>query len=144
VINLTKRLSAAACLLACFFVIGSAQAEVVVVVSADSTVDSLSRAELTDIYLGRLNRFPDGSTAVPIDQSERSSAHDEFYSKYLGRTPAQIKAHWSRLIFTGRGQPPRSVRNGDAVLDAIADNPNAIGYVDSQLVDDRLRVVRVE
>ncbi|CAM3397058.1 phosphate ABC transporter substrate-binding protein [Halomonas lysinitropha] len=126
--------------------IGSAWAEVVVVVSVQNPVETLSRAELSDIYLGRLNRLPNGASVVPIDQREGTSTRGEFYKKYLGITPAQVKAHWSRLIFTGRGQPPRSVPGDDAVADVVAEAPNAIGYLDPGpgLVDDRLRVVTVE
>ncbi len=123
---------------------GAAGAEVVVVVSAENPVESLSRAALTDIYLGRLNRFPNGDAVVPIDQREGSSAHDEFYSDYLGQSPAQVKQHWSKLIFTGRGQPPRSVSDGLATAETVAGNPNAIGYLDADLVDDRLRIIAIE
>lgn len=125
-------------------VAAAAPAEVVVVVSADNPVESLSRVQLTDIYLGRLNRFPNGDAVVPIDQRESSPAHDEFYSRYLDQSPAQIKAHWSKLIFTGRGQPPRAVSGGEAAAELVAGNPNAIGYLDAELVDERLRVVSVE
>lgn len=123
---------------------GAAGAEVVVVVSADNPVESLSRAALRDIYLGRLNRFPNGDAVVPIDQREGSPAHDEFYSRYLGQSPAQIKAHWSKLIFTGRGQPPRAMPGDDAAAELVAENPNAIGYLDDSRVDERLRVVSIE
>lgn len=125
-------------------VAGAAYAEVVVVVSKQNPVDTLSRTELTDIYLGRAQRWPNGEPVVPIDQTESAPAYEGFYSEYLERSPAQIKAHWSKLIFTGRGRPPRSVGDGEAMAEIIADNPNAIGYIDSELVNDRLRVVRIE
>lgn len=114
------------------------------VVSANNPVESLSRAQLTDIYLGRLNRFPNGDAVVPIDQHESSPAHDEFCSRYLRQSPAQVKAHWSRLIFTGRGRPPRAVSDNAAAAGLVAGNPNAISYLDAGLVDERLRVVTIE
>lgn len=119
-------------------------AEVVVVVSEENAIERISRSELADLYLGRRNQFSDGENAVPINQREGSQAYPEFYAEYLDQTPAQIRAHWSRLIFTGRGQPPRSVPDGQAMADAVAENPRAIGYLDSEFVDGRLRVVRIE
>lgn len=119
-------------------------ADAVVVVSAQNPIQMLTRAELADIYLGRRNRLPNGEPVVPIDQREGSPAHGAFYSKYLRQSPAQIKAHWSKLIFTGRGQPPRAVSNGDAMAEIVAENPHAIGYIDLGLVDERLRVVPIE
>jgi ABC-type phosphate transport system substrate-binding protein len=124
--------------------LGTARAEVVVVVSAENPVESLSRAELADIYLGRMTRFPNGESVVPVDQRETSPTHHEFYSRYLGRTPAQIKAHWSKLIFSGRGQPPRTVAGDKAVAEFVAGNHHAIGYLSPDRVDKRLRVVSIE
>lgn len=123
---------------------GTACAEVVVVVSAENPVDSLSHVELADIYLGRMNSFPNGESVVPVDQRGKSPAHDEFYSRYLGRTPAQIKAHWSKLIFSGRGLPPQTVAGDMAMAEFVAGNHHAIGYLPLGLVDKRLRVVPIE
>jgi ABC-type phosphate transport system substrate-binding protein len=139
-----RKLTTAACGLLLSLAASAATAEVVVVVSANNPVESLSRAQLTDIYLGRLNRFPNGDPVVPIDQRERSPTHDEFYSQYLGQSPAQIKAHWSKLIFTGRGQPPRAVPDDEAAAELVAENPNAIAYVDAGAVNERLRVIAIE
>ncbi|MEA2117559.1 phosphate ABC transporter substrate-binding protein [Halovibrio sp. HP20-50] len=123
---------------------GSAGAEVVVVVSAQNPTKTLSHAELGDIYLGRLSRFPDGTAVVPVDQRETSPAYTEFYRYHLEKTPTQIKAHWSKLIFTGRGQPPARVANDTAMANAIAVSSRAIGYLDSTIIDERLRVVAIE
>lgn len=141
---MSKRLAAIVAGLVLSLAVTAAPAEIVVVVSSESPVERLTRAQLADIYLGNLSRFPSGEPAIPIDQAERAPAHDAFYREYLDRTPAQIKAHWSKRIFTGRGQPPRAVPDGNAVADIVADDPRAIGYVDSELVDDRLQVVTIE
>ena len=128
--------------LALFWGAAGAWADVVVVVSAHSPVTSLSKSQLADIFLGRLSRLPDGRTVVPIDQPEGSAARDEFYSGLMGRSAAQLKAYWSRIIFTGRGQPPRTVANGLAVRKLLAADPTAVGYLEAGLVDDSLRVLR--
>lgn len=138
------RLIASMCGLLFSLVVGTAWAEVAVVVSAQNPTETLSRAELSDIYLGRLNRFPNGTAAVPVDQRESSSVYSEFYRHYLEKTPTQIKAHWSKLIFTGRGQPPALVAGDSAMANTIAMSPRAIGYLDSAIVDERLRVVVIE
>ncbi|TFH88508.1 phosphate ABC transporter substrate-binding protein [Billgrantia azerbaijanica] len=124
--------------------IDSACADVVVVVPQHSPVERLSREQVMDIYLGRLTRLSDGTPVVPIDQREGSTTYREFYQQYLGQSPAQIKAHWSKLIFTGHGQPPRSVADDSAVADAVSQTRHAIGYLDPDFVDARLRVVAVE
>jgi len=116
-------------------------ADVVAVVGANSPISSLSRAEVMDIFLGRRTRFPDGSAALPIDQSEGSAARDEFYSTFAAMSAAQIKAFWAKIIFTGRGQPPKAVANGEEAKKLVAANLNAITYIDRTKLDSSVRVV---
>jgi ABC-type phosphate transport system substrate-binding protein len=116
-------------------------ADVVPVVSATSSVTNLSKAQVVDIFLGRRTRFPNGSPALPIDQSEGSAAREEFYSRIADMTPAQLKAFWSKIIFTGRGQPPMAVATSLEAKKALKANPNAISYIDQSLVDSSVRVV---
>ena len=115
--------------------------DVVAVVSAKSPVISLNADQVADIFLGKTSRFPDGSQAVPIDLGEDSPARDRFYAQYTGKSPAQVKAHWSKIIFTGRGQPPRQANSSLEAKKLIADNPNAIGYIDPSQVDNSVRVL---
>ena len=118
-------------------------ADEVAVVSARSTVTTLSKSQVADIFLGKTTRFPDGSPALPIDQAEGTPARDEFYTRMTGKSAAQMKAYWSKIIFTGRGQPPKAVASGSDTKKLVVANPNAIGYLEPKLVDDTLRVVSV-
>ena len=95
-----------------------------------------------DIFLGKASRFPDGNQAVAIDQNEGVAARDEFYTLFANKTAAQLKAYWSKIIFTGRGQPPREVSSSIEVRKFIAANPGAIGYIERNLVDESVIVVR--
>lgn len=120
---------------------GRSMADVVAVVSASSPIVALSRNQLLDIFLGKTSRYPDGTPAVPLDQSEGSSLRDQFYTKVAERSAAQMKAYWSKVIFTGRGQPPPTVASSIEMKKRLRDNPAAIGYIDSTLVDDSVRVL---
>ncbi len=115
-------------------------ADVVVVVSASSSVTALSPQQIAAIFLGNNARLPNGEPAAPIDQAEGSGTRDEFYAKFTGKSAAQMKAHWSKIIFTGRGQPPKELP-GTEVKKQIAANPNAIGYLEKNMVDATVRVL---
>jgi ABC-type phosphate transport system substrate-binding protein len=117
------------------------KADVVAVVSAKSPITSLSMSQVADIFSGKASRFPNGVQALPIDQAEGSAIRNEFYSKVVGKNAAQIKAYWSKIIFTGRGQPPPIVSNNIEMKKRISDNPAAIGYIDRSLVDESVKVV---
>jgi ABC-type phosphate transport system substrate-binding protein len=123
--------------------LGSAvgQADVVVVVSAQSAITSLSKNEVADIFLGKTSRFPGGQAVIPIDQAESTPMRDEFYVKFTGKSPAQLKAHWAKIIFTGRGQPPPVVLNSIEMKKRIAANLAAIGYIERDMVDGSIKIL---
>lgn len=121
--------------------VSAANAEVVAVVSTSNPVAELSAAQISDIFLGKSSRFPDGSAAIPIDQPESSAERGEFYARYVGKSAVEMKMHWSKLIFTGRGQPPRELQDAHAVKALLAQNPATISYLDRSQVDETLRVV---
>ena len=120
------------------------RAEVVAVVSAKSPVQFLERAELSDIFLGRKMRFPNGQQAVPVDLDVGSPSRDEFYTNLVGVSAVQLKAHWSKIIFTGRGKPPRSVASGVDARKLVASNPQCIAYLDRSLVDDSVKIIKLQ
>ena len=121
----------------------AAVSHVVAVVSAQSSVMVLSQSEIVDIFFGNTRVLPNGDKAMPIDQAEGSSIRDEFYAKFAGKSAAQMKAHWSRIIFTGRGHPPKEVALDGEAKKSIVDNPNAIGYLDNRMVDSSVRVLQL-
>lgn len=135
-----KFLNAALLVMACMTAT-AARAEVVFVVSAKSNVSSLSADQVSDIFLGRANSFPSGGQAVPVDQHENSPAREEFYGRVTNKNAAQLKAYWSKIIFTGKGQPPKEVADSTAVRKLVADNPNIIGYVDKSALDATIKPV---
>lgn len=143
--KLFHRLGAAAlCAVLTNTVQGSAHgADLVVIVSARSPVTALRADQVAAIFLGQSARFPDGLEAVPLDQHLGSPLRDEFYARVANKTPALLKAHWSKLVFTGRGQPPAEVADSAAVRRRVADNPDAVGYIDRSALDPSVRAVLV-
>ncbi|MBS0370494.1 MAG: phosphate ABC transporter substrate-binding protein [Proteobacteria bacterium] len=119
----------------------AARADVVVVVSAKSAVTSLTADQVAQIFLGKSESFPNGTQAVPIDQSEASAPYADFYTKVVGKDNAQIKAYWSKQVFTGKSQPPKGVSGNNEVKKLVADNPNLIGYIEKGTADSSVKVV---
>ncbi len=137
-ISLAKLLGAAALVLACA---GAHAGDLVVIVSARSSVDALRPDQVAAIFLGQSARFPGGALATALDQPIGSSERNQFYLRVAGKTPALLKAHWSKMVFTGRGQPPREVQDSAAVRRAVGDDPGLIGYIDREALDPSVRQV---
>jgi hypothetical protein len=121
-----------ALILAVFSVTNVWAEDIVVIVNPAAT--PISKEQIADLYLGRSNAW------IPIDQAVGSGIYVEFYRKVTGRDSAQIKAIWSRILFTGRGVPPKQLRDSAAVKKAVAANPNAVGYIEKSAVDASVKV----
>lgn len=119
----------------------NAVASIVVVVHPSSTIASLSQDEVQRIFLGKTKKFPNGDQAVPVNQDEGQAIRDTFNQKVCSKDSGQYRAYWSKLIFTGKGAPPKEVENDAEVKDLVAKNPNIIGYIDSSQVDASVKVV---
>lgn len=118
-------------------------AELVVVVSARNPVTALRADQVSAIFLGQTARFPDGTEAAPLDQRIGSPLRDEFYLHVANKSPALIKAYWSKMVFTGRGQPPGELPDSAAVRRKVAADPGAIGYIERGALDPSVHAVLV-
>jgi hypothetical protein len=116
-------------------------AELVVIVSAKSPVGSVSENDVADIYLGRTSQLPGGGDVVPIDLASDSASRNAFYREVVGKSSAQLRAYWSKLIFTGRGQPPREVADAAAMKKLVANGTNTIGYIEKSDLDASVKAV---
>lgn len=128
-------------LISSVFLSAFSYAEISVIVSSNNHNDSLDKDNISRVFLGKTKNFPDGSQAVPVDQKAGSSARESFNTSVLGKSSSQLKAYWSRLIFTGKGTPPKESGDDLAVKKLVAENPNLIGYVNSETVDGSVKVV---
>jgi ABC-type phosphate transport system substrate-binding protein len=118
-------------------------AELVVIVSARNPVTALRPEQVAEIFLAQTGRFPGGEQAVALDLPVGSPLRDEFYDRMAAKSPALMKAYWTKMVFTGRGQPPRELASSAAVRRMVADNPAMIGYIDRAALDASVKAVQV-
>jgi hypothetical protein len=120
--------------LALVMLVAPAMAGEIVVVMGVSAAP-LSKDQVADVYLGRNNALK------PLDLPEDNELRNAFYRKATDRDAAQVKAIWSRVIFTGQGQPPKELANAAAVKKAVAADPKMVGYIDKSDVDASVKIV---
>jgi ABC-type phosphate transport system substrate-binding protein len=118
-------------------------AELVVIVSARSTAPALRNDQVAAIFLGQSAQLPDGAYVTAIDQQVGSTIRDDFYVRVAAKSPALLKAYWSKLLFTGRGQPPREANGNATVKKLVAESPGLIGYIERSALDATVRPVLV-
>lgn len=125
----------------CLLVSSVASANLAVIVnkgnSSELTADAVKR-----IYLGKMDTFSDGTPVSPLDIAD-GAVKDDFNQSIVGRNTSQVSAYWSKMIFTGKGTPPDVKPDENAVIDAVANNPTAIGYISMDALGGRADEVRV-
>lgn len=114
---------------------GSAVFAADLVIVGNPAAAALTKDQVADIYLGK------SQAATPLDLSESSPLRAEFYKKATGRDLAQVKSVWSRVVFTGKGQPPKELPDAAAVKKAVASDAKLIGYIEKSAVDGSVKVL---
>lgn len=109
-----------------------------VIVHPSTATETMSREQVSHVFLGRVKTLPSGETATVIDTLPQREA---FYRGLVGKGLAEINAYWARLRFSGRTQPPLQMNDARAVIDRVASVPGSIAYVDAALVDRRVKTV---
>ncbi|MFG6461776.1 hypothetical protein ACG04Q_09350 [Roseateles sp. DXS20W] len=132
--HLLSGLALAACAVA-------SQAQVAVVVNPKSAAAAMTADQVAGIFLGKTSTLPSGATAAAADQAEGSAVREQFYAKVAGKQAAQVKAAWSRLVFSGKATPPKELGSSAEVKKFVAANPDAIGYIEKSAVDGSVKVV---
>ena len=112
----------------------------VVVVSSSSGIDVLTESQVRQIFNGQLRRVS-GVSVKPLDLPAKNDSRDDFYQAVMGKSAEQIKSYWARMIFTGRGMPPREVSSEREMVVLIASDQSYVGYVDEAKVPAGVKVV---
>jgi ABC-type phosphate transport system substrate-binding protein len=128
-----------------FSVTGSATASDFKLVAHPSVpVTSLSRAELSSVFLKKTTRWPDGTPIVPVEPDHDSLLRLAFCRAVHDKTVAMIDSYWQKQVFSGRSSPPMTRASDAEVLAYVRGARGAIGYVSSGADSGGLKEIRVE
>ena len=119
----------------------AAHAELAVVVAPSVNVDSITLEQLERLYLDKSVSGLSGTSLTPVDHKQGSPQRQEFAQKAMGKTERQLASYWSRVMFSGKGQPPRQYSNDAEVIEQVTSDPGKIGYIDAESVTEGIKVI---
>jgi ABC-type phosphate transport system substrate-binding protein len=99
-----------------------------VITHSSNTVVSLTRAELSAIFMRRTRSWRDGAEARPVEPSTER-LREQFSRAIHGKSIAYVTRYWQRVIFSGRGVPPEALPSDAAVIEFVKTHRGAIGYI---------------
>ena len=128
-------------LLLLFAAQGAMAEEEVVVITNLENANVIDRAYVVKVYTGAVKGWPDGSPIFVLDYGQDSELRKIFYSRFIGKSPAAMRAIWSQNIFTGKAMPPRVTQEDSEMKRIVAGNRNAIGYIRASQIDRTVKVI---
>ena len=115
-----------------------------VVVHPSNAAETISRRELSSLYLKKVTQWPDGSAVHPVEPAETSVTRAYFLSDVLGKSAFAVKTFWNKRVFAGRDTPPVEKRSDEEVVAFVRATPGAIGYVAPTSAVAGVKVLRVQ
>jgi len=102
-----------------------------VIVNAKVVGQTVERDVLAQIYLGKVERWGNGSAIRAVDLSSISPIREAFSNDVLGMPVDAVKLHWLRLVTAGK-RPPVARPSDEDVIAVVASEPGGVGYVSSR------------
>jgi ABC-type phosphate transport system substrate-binding protein len=100
-----------------------------IVVHESNAATSITKAQLSRLFLKKVTTWDNGTPVVPVDQPDTAAVRESFSTLVHGRSVAEVKAYWQRMIFSGRSLPPAIKGSDREVIEFVRTNPGGIGYV---------------
>jgi ABC-type phosphate transport system substrate-binding protein len=119
-----------------------AQAQVIVIANPSVKATEISKSDLRDIFTGNATSLPGGGSVVPI-LLKAGTVHEEFLQAYIGKNDTAYRAGWRSLVFSGQASMPKSLESDAAVVEFVAHNQGAIGYIAKSTPHDGVKVLNV-
>jgi ABC-type phosphate transport system substrate-binding protein len=113
------------------------------VVNASNPVETLTKQQVSDLFLKKVREWEDGSSVAPVDQEIDAAIRATFSEAIHGRPPTAIRAYWQQKVFAGRDVPPPQKSSDEEVVEYVRSNAGAIGYVSAGTDVSGCKVVTV-
>lgn len=114
-----------------------------VVVSKQVKLDSLSMAQLRQVFLGEPSKHG-GVKLLPLNLPGQSPERSQFDQVVLGMDPKQVARFWVDQRIRGKAKPPKTIPSASTLVRLVAKVPGAIGYVPVSEVGDQVQIVRID
>lgn len=112
---------------------GAQEVSYTLVVHASNPVKSLTREQVSRIFLRKVTLWDNRKPVLPVDQSPDAPVRRSFTKRIHQRTIAAVQTWWQQQTFAGVAVAPPERTSDTAVLDYIRRYPGAIGYIRSGL-----------
>ncbi len=121
----------------------SADTKTEIIVNDSVSVDTVKRDELKRIFLGKKVKW-NSNQSIKVAVLKKGDMHENFLRTYIRKTSAQFNYYWKKLLFTGKGLPPKSFTSENEIIQYVSSTVGAIGYASSGIQKDGIKVITIK
>jgi ABC-type phosphate transport system substrate-binding protein len=115
-----------------------------VIFTASKAFSPLSSGKAKMLFKGKIKRLNNKRVTL-LDWPDGSKIKKQFYQDLLGQSEARINVYRAKLVFSGKGTPPKTVsqNNYSAVKNYIKNKPNSISYALQSMVSKEFTILYI-
>jgi ABC-type phosphate transport system substrate-binding protein len=118
-----------------------AQAQVIVIANSSVKASDVSKNDLKDVFTGASTSLGGGNVTPVLLKA--GASHEAFLQAYIGKNDTAYRAGWRSLVFSGQASMPKSLDSDAAVVEFVAHNSGAIGYIGKATPHEGVKVLAV-
>lgn len=128
--------------LSAIFTANHLSAETLAIFTASHDFDELSAGKAKMLFKGKVKQLNNKKYSL-VDWPSGSQIKVQFYDDLLEQSESQINATRAKLIFSGRGFPPKEIDNNnfETLEKFLLEHPNSIGYAPTSLISDEFNLL---
>jgi ABC-type phosphate transport system substrate-binding protein len=115
----------------------------VVIVNESNPTKSMSKKDLSRLFLKQTLVWAHGEKALPVDLDIQASTRAQFTSEVHGRAVAAVQGYWNLKVFSGAVVPPAQKTTDSQVIQFVSTNPGAVGYVSRSAALQGVKVLQI-
>ena len=115
----------------------------VIVVNTSNPTTSLSRSQVSNLFLRKTPSWSHGQKVQPVDLSAGSPIRGKFSIAIHRKSVGAIKAYWSQRLFEGKIVPPPELSSESAIAEYLRANRGAVGYLSASASLAGLKIIQV-
>jgi len=118
----------------------NAYAQVAVIANKSVSESSISASKAAEIYLLKAKTWSNGKAIVTTTLKSDNSTSKKFFGS-MGKSLMEMNKAWMKIQLTGEGQAPVGCGSEEEILEKVASTPGAIGYISTDKVNDKVKVL---
>lgn len=117
-------------------------AESIAIFTLNQDFSELSAGKAKMIFKGKVKRLDNKKYSL-VDWPAGSTTKKKFYMGLMGQSEAKVNATRAKLIFSGKGFPPKVMADNhfSTLENILKNNPNSIGYAPLANISDEFNIL---